>query len=97
MKIEAPTTEMVLTATSHYFGVPVDLLCNYKNRCRHIAYPRHLAMYLAYELTFQPQFEISKVFKCNRSAITYAVKQIQFGLNTGAISQDINAITKRLK
>ena|SRR5258708_6419914 len=87
----------IIEATARQFGMPSNLICDYKNRTREVSYARHLAMYLSRHLTFKSHFVVSQELGCNRSAVTYACQQIEKALNNDRTKADISSITKRLK
>ncbi len=97
---ETPDTRSVneiLEATAQEFAVPLEELRG-KSQRRTVARARHVAMYLAQELTRHTPGEIGRAFgDRDRTTVNHAVKQIHAAVNDDQVVRNsVNNLRRRL-
>ena len=94
---DARSIHEILEATAQEFGVELDDLKG-KSRRRPVARARHVAMYLAQELTQHTPGEIGRaVGERDRTTVNHAVKQIDAAVNNDQVVRNsVNNLRRRL-
>jgi chromosomal replication initiator protein len=94
---DARSVNEILEATAQEFAVPLDELKG-KSQRRAVARARHVAMYLAQELTRHTPGEIGRAFgDRDRTTVNHAVKQIHAAVNDDQVVRNsVNNLRRRL-
>jgi len=94
---DASSINEILEATAQEFGVELGELKG-KSRRRSVAKARHVAMYLAQELTQHTPGEIGRaVGERDRTTVNHAVKQIDAAVNNDQVVRNsVNNLRRRL-
>jgi chromosomal replication initiator protein len=94
---DARSVNEILEATAQEFAVPLEELKG-KSQRRAVARARHVAMYLAQELTRHTPGEIGRAFgDRDRTTVNHAVKQIHAAVNDDQVVRNsVNNLRRRL-
>lgn len=74
------TTEVIIDEVEKYYHLPSGSLVT-KKRSNDVAYPRHIAMYLAREVLGESYPHIGEVFNRDHSTVMSAVKKVRANLS----------------
>ena len=98
--VTAPTADNVIAATAKYTGIPTEVLCNNTIMTRNVTYARHLAMYLAKQLSFRSHKDIGDTFGFSHPSVSYACRRILVDLHSKTrrdkTVKDVESITANL-
>ena len=89
----------ITIATSKHLQVPIDVLCNTKNKTQSVAYARRLAMYVARKMTLRPYYQIAKNFGSSHQCVAIAYHRVTLELDVKLekTEQDVAVIINALE